>query len=236
MIELQFSLCQVCHFGGYFLQALGPLVKSDALGTGYFGCGDALNHGGGGLGVEELNLFLTVGQGEALGVDLQLGGVVGGIFADVAGGWNPDYTGHTHWRERADVPVVGVGGDGVVGHRFALPRLGKGRGLQGKDGGFIFNGIRVPYCNVQGGNGIFKPRVSPLGALSIITSWRSGTDAPYEDRIENETKAVFCTLKFRHKLNEHRQYDDIGNFEAIKILRTFLRKIDFLIRQNILKL
>ena len=47
------------------------------------------------------------------------------------------------------------------------------------------------------------------------------------DRIENETKAVFCTLKFRHKLNEHRQYDDIGNFEAVKILRTFLRKIDF---------
>ena len=135
MIELLFSLCQVCHFDGHFLQALGPLVKSDALGAGDLGSADALNDGGGGLSVEELNLFLTVDLGEALGIDLQLGGVVGGIFADVAGGWNPDYSGHTHWRERADVPVVGVGGDGVVGHRFALTRLGKGRGLQGKGGG-----------------------------------------------------------------------------------------------------
>lgn len=45
-------------------------------------------------------------------------------------------------------------------------------------------------------------------------------------QVRNRSQAVFVTLKFRHKLNEQRQKDDISANHAAKLLRIFLRKVD----------
>jgi hypothetical protein len=47
-------------------------------------------------------------------------------------------------------------------------------------------------------------------------------------RIESRSQAVFVTLKFRHKINEQEQKDDIATEHAKKLLRIFLRKLDSL--------
>ena len=103
----------VCEIGSNILKALRPLVEDDAFSTWDLGCGDSFDQGVGRLSEEELDIFLAVGVGQALGIDFEFGGVVGRGVADVVFGWHPDDAGDGHGSEWADAPVVGVGWDHV---------------------------------------------------------------------------------------------------------------------------